>query len=196
MSEDVCGRCGRGVEHTEFHRCPDLSPVTPDETVERELYEAQAAMRRAGQAFSDCSPECLARIITDVAAKDSGLLAVARAMHGAAQHALAEKFDDKTMEISGITWERSKPPPSRTGWNTKELLENLYDSVRRDDSGALVNETNEEKILRTWNLGAPRLSALDEYGIDRDVHCHTTWSEDRSWKCQPAVKKQLRRKKP
>lgn len=170
--------------------------MTPDEQVERELYDAEAAMRRAGQAFSDCSPECLARIITEVAAKDSGLLAVARAMHGAAQNALAEKFDGKTMEIAGITWERSKPPPSRTGWRGDDLFERVKDSVRRDESGEIVDETLLEKVRRVWALGAPRLTALDEYGIDRDAYCHVTFSEDRSWKCQPEAKKKMRRKKP
>ena len=48
------------------------------------------------------------------------------------------------------------------------------------------------KQRSTWNLGAPRTTALEERGIQADEFCTVTWSKDRRWKVMRAMDKKKR----
>lgn len=62
---------------------------------------------------------------------------------------------------------------SRTKWD-KDLKRAVLDSRMVDvESGELLDETPLDKVLTVWNLGAPRLTALRDRGIDPDEWCET-----------------------
>lgn len=66
---------------------------------------------------------------------------------------------------------------SRKDWKTDDLLRAVLDSRRFDrGTGELVEETPMEKLLTVWNLGAPRVTALEERGIEPDDFCEVEWS--------------------
>lgn len=162
-----------------------------DDDCERELYEAEAAIKRAVGLFPEVSQECLARIIGD----NPEFLRVARVVGDQAQDFLAKSFgDEKKCLIGGIEWERSKPP-KRTGWDTDALKSAVLDSRLVDpESGEVADESPLEKVLHVFNLPAPRLGALRDRGIEPDKFCTVAWDSQQSWKCQPSAKKRGRKK--
>ena len=167
---------------------------TLDTDIERDLLAAEQNMRRAGQQFAECSTPMLLHIATEVAPV---LIAVAKATGANAAHVAGTRFpgDDKTMEVQGIEWKRSRSF-SRTGWRVHDyedldgnkhvgLLQVVLDKVLVGEDGHPL--TPLEKVLRVWNLGTPRLEALDELGISRNAFCTYTEAEDQSWKVTPTA---------
>ena len=180
-----------------------MSSVDPtfDDGIERALIDAENGMRNAGQQFAECSTPMLLHIATEVAPV---LVAVAKATGGNAAHVAGTRFpgDDKTMEVQGIEWKRSRSF-SRTGWRVHDyedldgekhvgLLQVVLDKVLVGDDGHPL--TPLEKVLKVWNLGTPRLEALDELGIGRNEFCIYTPAEDQSWKVAPTAAGKGRRK--
>lgn len=172
-----------------------------DDNIERDLIDAESMMRRAGQQFAECSTPMLLHIATETAPV---LSAVAKAVGTNAQHIAGTRFpgDDKTMEVQGIEWRRSRSF-SRTGWKVHDyedidgnkhvgLLQVVLDKVLVGDDGHPL--TPLEKVLKVWNLATPRLEALDELGISRNEFCTYTPAADQSWRVTPTALGKGRRK--
>ena len=66
---------------------------------------------------------------------------------------------------------------SRTKWEKDDLLRNVLDTKIADADGEIVDETPLDKVLHVWNLGAPRLKALEARGIEADQFCQTEWRD-------------------
>lgn len=94
------------------------------------------------------------------------------------------------VESGGMTWQRTAKP-SRKGWRIDDLLRAVNDSVRfnRSDEvlvlddgtevqpGEKIEETEAQKLMDVWNLGAPRIKALKARGLDPDKFCKTDWND-------------------
>lgn len=162
-----------------------------DETTERLLIEAEQNMRGATKDFPSCSLEMLLHLVEYA----PELARVARAVSELAQDEAGKRFEGKTVTVKGIEYERSKPPPKRTGWRNDELQSAVLDSRLVDpESGEVADESPLDKVLHVWSLGAPRTTALTARGLDADDWCHKTWPDDMPWKVAPATQKKGRKK--
>lgn len=153
---------------------------------ERLLLDAEGFIRQAGAMFPDEDVDTLLHLVANVL---PGLSQVAKAALENAQDEAGRKFDDKTYTSRGVEWERSKGGPTRTGWQTQDLLAAVLDTRRFDDGGDLIDETPLDKVLHVFNLPAPRATALRDRGLNGDEFCTVTWPEQRPWKVVPASKK-------
>lgn len=155
----------------------------------RLITEAEQNLRALKPLFPDCSLAALIGMLDELHAVKQ----VADAAHGLCANAAGEQFPEgeKSVVIAGIQYDRGRPP-SRTGWDKDGLWERAKDSVRKDDQGALVAESEFEKYRRVFPPGTPRLTALDEYGIGRNEFCTVTWPD--LWKITKAADKKRGRK--
>lgn len=155
------------------------------EQVEWLLTQAEAEIRTAAGQFPECDVDSLLHLVADVL---PGLVAVARTALERAQDEAGDRFAGATYTTArGIEWSRSRAP-RRTAW-TDELLPTVLDTRRADENGEVIEETPLEKVLHVWHLGAPRLTALRERGLEPDDFCHVTWADDQPWKVVPSSKK-------
>lgn len=85
---------------------------------------------------------------------------------------LAGAMPEKRMTVTGVgTFEKHRKS-SRTRWEKDDLLRAVLDTRLADpESGELREETETDKILDVWSLGAPRLGALRARGLDPDEFC-------------------------
>ena len=84
---------------------------------------------------------------------------------------LAARMDDKRHVIEGVgTFER-RVKKARTQWDNDDLLRAVLDTRLCDEDGVVIEETPIDKVLKVWNLGAPRVTALRERGIEADEFC-------------------------
>lgn len=97
-----------------------------------------------------------------------------------------ESLDDKIGEamgeyrkiVEGFGQVERHKKKSRTKWDTDDLRRAVLDSRVIDEAtGEVLDPNPVDKILRVWNLGAPRLTALRERGLDPDEFAVT---EERS----------------
>ncbi len=64
----------------------------------------------------------------------------------------------------------------RKTWNSDALLSAVLDSRLIDPrTGEIADESPLDKVRHCWNLGAPRLTALRDRGIDPDQFCSSEW---------------------
>lgn len=78
------------------------------------------------------------------------------------------------VESGGRTFARTGKA-NRKEWQTDDLVRVVDDSrVFSPVTGELL--TLADKIRKVWNLGAPRVTALAELGIDPDEFCTTEWT--------------------
>jgi hypothetical protein len=83
---------------------------------------------------------------------------------------IGKTMTEKRVTAAGVTVERSMKV-SRTQWDKESLLRAVLDSrVVNEDTGELLDPTPLDKVLRVWNLGAPRVTALRERGLDPDEY--------------------------
>ncbi len=62
----------------------------------------------------------------------------------------------------------------RTQWDKPDLLRAVLDTKLVDTAtGEILDETPLSKVTTVWNLGAPRLTALRDRGLDPDDFCTT-----------------------
>lgn len=67
--------------------------------------------------------------------------------------------------------------PTRKQWQTDVLLHAVFDSRLVDaETGEIADESPADKILHCWNLGPPRVTALEARGLDADDFSVTEWS--------------------
>ena len=111
------------------------------------------------------------------------------------EHRAGVLMDADSQTVDGVEWVRSKPAPSKTGWQTDDLKRAVLDSRLADDNGEIVDESPLDKVLHVWNLGAPRSGALKDRGIQADEFCTVTFSEDRRWRVMKAADKKGRGKR-
>lgn len=102
-------------------------------------------------------------------------------MGGWITHDLNKPTDDaigtalgSPMEIvEGVGMVRRHPRSKRTEWDRDELVQTVLDSRLIDaHTGEVADETPLDKVRHIWNLGAPRLTALRDRGLDPDDYCH------------------------
>lgn len=86
--------------------------------------------------------------------------------------ALAEVMPDKRVTVMGVgTFERHRKS-SRKSWDKDQLLRDVLDTRRVDPStGEVRDEAPIDKVLDVWTLGAPKVTALRERGLDPDDYC-------------------------
>lgn len=96
-------------------------------------------------------------------------------VRSAVTHLIVEAMradDEKTHVVDGVgafTWHGKR---NRTRWDTDSLSRLVLDSRIVDTTtGEVRDETPVDKIKHVWNLGAPRVTALRERGIDPDEYC-------------------------
>lgn len=82
---------------------------------------------------------------------------------------LAEAMPEKRLTVMGAgTFERHVKK-DRTKWDKEALLSAVLDSRIVDPTtGEVLDPRPLDKVLAVWNLGAPRVTALRERGIDAD----------------------------
>lgn len=75
----------------------------------------------------------------------------------------------KTVVAEGLGVLSRHERTSRKQWDKEMLLRAVLDSRIVDKrTGEVKDETQMDRILHVWNLGAPRLTALRERGLDPD----------------------------
>lgn len=98
-------------------------------------------------------------------------LAVARALMA---RRLAERLPEKRYVVQGMGVVERRRRTDRKHWDTEDLLRAVLDTKLVDaDTGEVKDETPLDKVLRVWNLGAPRITALRERGLDPDEYAET-----------------------
>lgn len=108
------------------------------------------------------------------------------------EHRAGVVMGDKRVTVNGVEWERSKSP-RRSQWQTDDLKRAVLDTRLVDNEGVIADESPLDKVLHVWNLGAPRLTALKERGIDADEFCSVSWDSD-LWRVARVADKKARRK--
>lgn len=73
--------------------------------------------------------------------------------------------------VEGVGQIKRHKKKSRTRWQTEDLVLAVKDSLRVTEDGEIVPETELEKVLAVWNLGAPRTTVLKARGIDAEQFC-------------------------
>jgi len=101
---------------------------------------------------------------------------------------IRETLDDKIGEamgeyrvvIDGIGQVERHKKKARSKWDREALLSAVRDTRLIDeDTGEVLDPTPLDKVLHVWNLGAPRLTALKERGLDADEFCEL--EERKGW---------------
>ncbi len=89
---------------------------------------------------------------------------------------LAEQMPSKRITVTGAgTFERHRRN-DRKKWDTDDLLRAVLDTrlPSHGDPNTYIEETQLQKVLHVWNLGAPRTTSLKARGLDPDEWCETT----------------------
>lgn len=85
---------------------------------------------------------------------------------------IATLMDGPTVVLDGIGVVTRRSDTDRKTWDRDGLLRTVLDSRLADPTtGEIVDESQLEKVLKVWNLGAPRTTVLKERGIDADEYC-------------------------
>jgi hypothetical protein len=88
--------------------------------------------------------------------------------------ALGEAMTAHQMVVDGVGVIRRHRKRSRTEWAKDDLLRAVLDSRLVDPhTGEIADETPLDKVRHVWNLGAPRVTALRDRGLDPDEFCRT-----------------------
>jgi hypothetical protein len=86
---------------------------------------------------------------------------------------LAERMSDRQITVDGVGTFVRRVKKDRTQWHKDDLLRAVLDTRIVDETtGEITDPTPLDKVLHVWNLGAPRLGALKDRGIDPDEFCH------------------------
>lgn len=89
---------------------------------------------------------------------------------------LAEQLPEKQVVVEGVGVFVRHGKRDRTQWDKDALLSAVLDSRLVDRrTGEVVDESPLEKVRHVWNLGAPRVTALRDRGIDPDQFCRSEW---------------------
>jgi hypothetical protein len=82
---------------------------------------------------------------------------------------LGKQMGERRVTVTGVgTLERHRDRSYR-GWQTDDLLRAVLDTKLVDpETGEMVEETPLDKVRAVWNLGAPRLTALKDRGLQPD----------------------------
>jgi hypothetical protein len=92
---------------------------------------------------------------------------------------LADAMPDKRAVVEGAGVFEKHRKKDRTQWDKEDLLRAVLDTRQFDEDGTDTSPL--EKVLKVWNLPAPRVTALRELGIDADEFCHV---ESGGWALQ------------
>lgn len=95
---------------------------------------------------------------------------------------LAARMEDKRIVVDGVATFERRAKKARTKWDTEDLVRAVLDTrIVNTETGEIADETPLDKVLRVWNLGAPRVTVLRDRGLDPDEFCH---SEDAGYSIQ------------
>lgn len=101
-------------------------------------------------------------------------LAVART---ALTNLLAEDMPTKQLVVEGVGVFEKHGKKNRTKWDKDSLLRVVLDSRVVDaETGEIREESQLDRVLDVWNLGAPRTTALKARGIDPDEFSESEWA--------------------
>jgi hypothetical protein len=88
---------------------------------------------------------------------------------------LAEAMPGKLVTVMGVGTFARQRIANRKRWD-KDLYRAVLDTrLVNPETGEILDETPLEKVLGVWNLGAPRITALRERGIDPDEWCEVEY---------------------
>jgi hypothetical protein len=88
---------------------------------------------------------------------------------------LAAEWGEKVYELPGVGVFELHAKKRRTRWDREGLLRDVKDArVVDETTGEVVDHL--AKVLRVWNLGAPRVTALRALGLDPDDYCTSEWA--------------------
>lgn len=103
--------------------------------------------------------------ITDLRA---GLAEVADGL----RHEIGALMEGPTVVLDGIGVVTRRRDTDRKTWDRDGLLRTVLDSRLVDAAtGEIADESQLDKVLKVWHLGAPRTGVLRERGIDADEYC-------------------------
>jgi hypothetical protein len=86
---------------------------------------------------------------------------------------VAGLMSDRQVVVEGVGTFVRHVKKDRTQWDKDALLRAVLDTLVVDKTtGDILDPNPIDKVLRVWNLGAPRTTALKERGIDPDEFCH------------------------
>lgn len=95
---------------------------------------------------------------------------------------ICRRLGPEPVTLTGIGTIRRRSNTIRRRWDSEALLRTVLDSRLVDPlTGEIKDETPLDKVLHVWRLDAPRVTALQNRGIDADEFCET---ERRGWKLE------------
>lgn len=90
-------------------------------------------------------------------------------------NALASQWGEKQIELPGVGVFVLHGKKNRTKWDKEALLRDVQDSrVIDEKTGEIASPL--QKVLKVWNLPAPRVTALRELGLDPENYCASEWA--------------------
>jgi hypothetical protein len=85
---------------------------------------------------------------------------------------LGEALGTYETVVPGFGMVKRHKKKDRTSWDKPDLLRAVLDTKLVDtETGEIVDETPLSKVTTVWNLGAPRLTALRDRGLEPDDFC-------------------------
>lgn len=93
---------------------------------------------------------------------------------------IGDAMGEYRIVVEGVGQVERHRRKSRTKWDRDALLSAVRDTRLVDPgTGEVLDPSPLDKVLHVWNLGAPRLTALKERGLDADEFCET--EERKGW---------------
>jgi len=81
-------------------------------------------------------------------------------------------MDKRKVTLEGIGLVQRLSRKRMTQWDNEDLLRVVLDTrMVNESTGEVLEETPLQKVLKVWNLGAPRKGVLKERGIQADEFC-------------------------
>lgn len=91
-------------------------------------------------------------------------------------HDVAEHMSGTEVTVEGVGTFTRKARAARTAWDKDFLLRAVLDSRQVNTAtGEIEDESPLDKVLKVWNLPAPRTTVLKQRGIDPEDYCTTEW---------------------
>ena len=145
-------------------------------TLARHIKDLRVALNAADQAVMDESWDDLKEGLVCWALLEDANRQLA-GIRAALTKAVAGKMGPKPVTVMGAGTFTRHTKTDRRKWDP-DLLRAVLDSVVANEDGEMIEETDLDKVLATWNLGSPRLTELRRRRISADEFCE---SESAGW---------------
>jgi len=92
------------------------------------------------------------------------------------EKAVAAAMPESQIAVTGSGVFQRHGRKDRKTWDHEMLYRDVRDALLVDkQTGEVTVQTESERIRYVWHLGAPRVTALRELGLDPDDYCRSEW---------------------